>query len=394
MNGIELNRLGLQHRILRSLTLRLPSYQDPLTTLARQALTNELKGKQLDQGWVTLSIFSYAQKAVAKTNTYTFYGEQFTRDAAFLDAAVQYPQDVFVAAEALRCVPSFFAPVMSSIVTRNHRASKHLISKLLPVIEERIAAEEHGNTKGEAPHDYIQHIVKLYPDKTAGRALRMVQQTLALWFAGVHQPAMTIFYALVDLCTHPEYIERLRKEIDDSVHSIGSVDVNSLLLLDSFLKESARMNASESISLRRKALVPYHFKDGTSVPLGDWACVPQRAIMRDPSIYANADVFDGTRFMKNAARQSKTNGVAQSKFTDTSPFYPLWGLGKQACPGRFYAAYIIKIILVEIIQNYDIKLDSSPTRRCFTWRSSVLPIPSSTFMIRRRSFSDHDTQST
>lgn len=50
MNGVELNRLGMQHRILRSLSLQLPSLQIPLTVLVQEALASELKGKKCVNG--------------------------------------------------------------------------------------------------------------------------------------------------------------------------------------------------------------------------------------------------------------------------------------------------------------------------------------------------------
>lgn len=46
MNGVEPNRLGMQHRILRSLTLRLHSLQSPLTFLVQEALGDVLNGKK------------------------------------------------------------------------------------------------------------------------------------------------------------------------------------------------------------------------------------------------------------------------------------------------------------------------------------------------------------
>ena len=52
MNGVELNRLGMQHRILRSLSLRLPSLQAPLAVLVQEALVDELKGKTFVNGMV------------------------------------------------------------------------------------------------------------------------------------------------------------------------------------------------------------------------------------------------------------------------------------------------------------------------------------------------------
>ena len=41
---------------------------------------------------------------------------------------------------------------------------------------------------------------------------------------------------------HPEYVEPLRKEIESSAYQTWEATGNGLPLLDSFLKESARMN--------------------------------------------------------------------------------------------------------------------------------------------------------
>jgi hypothetical protein len=43
MNGIELNRLGMQRRILRNLSLRLDSYQQPITKLITAELRDALR---------------------------------------------------------------------------------------------------------------------------------------------------------------------------------------------------------------------------------------------------------------------------------------------------------------------------------------------------------------
>lgn len=54
MNGVELNRLDLQHRILRSLASNLPSMQSTLTLLANEALSRELDRKVPINGTVDL----------------------------------------------------------------------------------------------------------------------------------------------------------------------------------------------------------------------------------------------------------------------------------------------------------------------------------------------------
>jgi len=154
-----------------------------------------------------------------------------------------------------------------------------------------------------------------------------------------------MFYALVDLCTYTEYQEPLMKEIRDNIAEYGTLNFSKLTLMDSFLQESARVNASESsiklslcggdpsltlsaVSLRRKAMGSYVFKDGFHVESGDWICVPQRAIMRDPSIYPQAEVFDAFRFVNHSETEPPLSNTF--KFTDSRTFFPFWGLGKQA----------------------------------------------------------------
>lgn len=52
-------------------------------------------------------------------------------------------------------------------------------------------------------------------------------------------------YSLYDLCLHPEFVEPLRQEIaEQSTNPIPSFD--TMPLLDSFLKESSRLNSPES----------------------------------------------------------------------------------------------------------------------------------------------------
>ncbi|KAH7075664.1 cytochrome P450 [Paraphoma chrysanthemicola] len=380
MNGIELNRLGMQRRILRKLSLKLEGYQQPLTNLIATEMRDALSGRTGTTGaWTGIGIFSMTQKVVAMANTFTFYGHHFTGDQAFLEAALQYPRDVFIAAEVLRCVPSALSGPASWLATRGHRASNHMFAKLVPMVEERLRCgkEVSRNTQ----QDYVQYVIDLYPEDVPDRARRIVEQTLALWFASVHQPAITLYYAILDLCEHPHLQQQLLAEISASQSSDGSIDPLKLELLDSFLKESARLNTSESISLRRKAVQPFTFKDGTHVAAEDWVCVPQRPLLRDAAIYPNPDTFDPFRFMSHNTGTQKA-----SKFTDLSPDYPMWGLGKQACPGRFYASLIVKLVLIELIQSYDFRMETIPDKRYFTWRSSLIPRPNLQFQVRARRF--------
>lgn len=45
-------------------------------------------------------------------------------------------------------------------------------------------------------------------------------------------------------------------------------------------------------------------------------------------------------------------------------------------PGRFYASAVMKVILGQMILNYDCELLNPNEKRLFTWRSTILPKPS------------------
>ena len=74
--------------------------------------------------------------------------------------------------------------------------------------------------------------------------------------------------------------------------------------------------------MQRRAVSPYTFADGTYVPAKNWIAVPQRALMNDPAIYPNPDVFDGFRF---TTTDCDGNIKSKSRFTHPSWTYPYWG---------------------------------------------------------------------
>jgi hypothetical protein len=54
-------------------------------------------------------------------------------------------------------------------------------------------------------------------------------------------------------------------------------------------------------------------------------------------------------------------------------------------PGRFYAAACMKVLMGQIIMNYDMKLLDPEASRMFTWRSSMLPRPKTKMVFTPRS---------
>ncbi|KAH6605698.1 cytochrome p450 [Trichoderma cornu-damae] len=311
-------------RALRSLlTSHLPKFQPDLERVVKGALETELKDVQPD-GFAHANIFPLMKRLVTRVNCFIFFGEELSQNAGFTASALEFPQAVIFAAEFLRITPEFLMPLVASVATNRHKAAKTLYRYLVPIVEQRLAARD------------------LQPNEAAPFGLDQ------------------------------------------------SINWPWLPLLDSFIKESVRCSNSDAITCRRKALVPYTFQDGSSINKGDWACIPQRAMMRDSTRYRDSQTFDGFRFARANAqlRQHKQSADVpdqkESSLTDASPDWPIWGFGNTACPGRFYASLVTKLVLIRILDDWECKMPDPEAPRARTWRSSMVPRASTIVMFRQK----------
>jgi cytochrome P450 len=129
----------------------------------------------------------------------------------------------------------------------------------------------------------------------------------------------------------------------------------------------------------------YVFEDGTRLLHGDVACVPSQAIMLDPAIYGEDSAeFNPARFIEPSTRSTHFKNKA---FTELDPSYPIWGLGRHACPGRHYASLVLKISVLHALDKYDLKLGPpGPSKsRKFQFRSSMVPRGDAKILFRKRS---------
>lgn len=374
---------SIHSRVLRTvLTSHLTGLQSTTQKKICAALMDEVSiGTGTGEGWTGIRSFSMAKNIIRTANSTVFFGENLSRDKKFLTAALQYPDDLLITSEVLRFLPSALAPIAAPILMRNSRGSRVLVKHLVPMVKDRLETSLCPDPSSRKSLDCVQWIIDTNPRREPWSPEKIVQVVLGLWFASVHQLAITLVYALDDLCEHGDYIEPLRAGFQrHSEQGESTIDFDQLTLLDSFLKESARLHPSDSISVRRKALSSFTFSDGVRILRDEVACVPLRAIMRDPANYPGGEAFDGFRFVNKGG----TGNI--SKYTDGDVKFPLWGLGRRACPGRYYAVHALKIAVAHIILNYEVKMDDKQkhTSRNFNWRSATVPRSSTTLLFRER----------
>ena len=130
--------------------------------------------------------------------------------------------------------------------------------------------------------------------------------------------------------------------------------------------------------MRRYALKDTVLPDGTRFPKGSKLMVSVSDSWND-SIYPDAQTFDGYRFL----RMREEGDVANAQYVSTGSSVLGFGHGKQACPGRFFAANELKIALSHILLKYDFKLAPDTKPRSSTYGLFLQADSSARLMIRR-----------
>jgi len=131
------------------------------------------------------------------------------------------------------------------------------------------------------------------------------------------------------------------------------------------------MNSSppllQTVGMPRIVREPFTFSDGTYLPKGAYVAVPTYAIHSDGSNYPDPTSFVPFRFVDKA----KTTGH-KVDITATSTEFLEFGHGRHACPGRFFAATELKLMLALIVMKYDVKLEAPrPEKRWFLTSSKT-----------------------
>ncbi|KAI9875331.1 MAG: hypothetical protein M1830_008602 [Pleopsidium flavum] len=384
---------SIRYRVLRkALMLNIPTLYPVLSTKLAESLAAELARGETRGEWIHLSYSAVITAVTLRMTGLVFFGDSLLADPDFWPAAQRYSKEVAISGEVLQFTPTPMKLLVHAIVTRRNHSRNTMFKYLLPIVQ----SYQNGLDASHALEDkQLQpNLVRWMVEATYGKIYwtkeRIVQSILGSWMGAIDTVSMLLVHALNELGSHPEYIDSLRKEIEQS-SLLEYKNLENLPLLDSFLKEVGRMNPSDSISIRRKALQPYRFSDGgPHIPVGAVACVPVRAIMSDEANYQNATAFDGFRFTSAAAVAAvgatlSVNPVtASSRLTDVSPKYLLWGYGSDACPGRFYASCIMKMVLTHILTKYDFKLVDDRAPRTWSWRSYVIPKYTAKVMLQER----------
>ncbi|KAG5651807.1 hypothetical protein H0H81_007330 [Sphagnurus paluster] len=334
--------------------------------------------------WTNVVALPTIMKIVCRMSNRLFVGLPLCRDPDYRTLNVDYTVDVMKGAHIINVFPNLLKPLAGYLFTNVPSSQERAMAHLAPIIEERIRQQEqYGKDWPGKPNDYLSWLLDVAegPQRTV-RDLTM--RILGINFVSIHTTSMAFTQVLFDVATFPSYVPALREEIEQIIREEGltKASLGNMWKLDSFIKESQRLGGNSAATMSRKVLKDFTFSDGTLVPAGHTVAVPNCAMHHDEDNYGDPNNFDGFRFAN--LRESEDSSSKYQMVTLNSN-YMVFGYGRHACPGRFFAVNEIKALMVHVLLNYDVSFETNRGRPEDTWFGTLsAPDPSISVMFRKR----------
>lgn len=191
--------------------------------------------------WKPVRMADVFTQIISRASNRMMGGPALSRNHEWTATSINFTTDTWLAAQRLKRFPFFLRPIVQYFIPEMARIRAHaaIAQRVIsPIVNARRSNEDQ-------PLDLLQMLWDgAEPaDKTPDF---MAYTALAVSFAAIRTSSSVPTHLLFDLCAHPEYVEPLRREIEDLLHQEGEIftkkALNKLVKLDSFMKESQRFN--------------------------------------------------------------------------------------------------------------------------------------------------------
>ncbi|GKZ64894.1 hypothetical protein AnigIFM63309_000436 [Aspergillus niger] len=376
--------LSLRKTLIEDMHVNVPGFEQQMQALENDEIFQTTLKTKLTRNleWHEIPLSRSMLKIIAQLSSRVFLGDKICHNPKWLRVSVDYSIDLFQATFELRIYPRFLRPLASRFQPscRRLRADiREARSIIEPVIEERRKAKAIAKQEGRDPERH-EDTIEWLEEVANGRQYNPVSAQLLLSSAAVHTSSDMLTQVLYDLDGRQELIEALRDEIR-SVFKNGweRSSLAKLRLMDSVLKESQRLKPISSVSMRRMAEAPVTLSDGTIIPKDCKIIVP---CLRqwDEKYYPDPETFIPDRFLKLRNEPGYEHTAA---FANSSPNHLGFGLGRHACPGRFFAANEIKLALCHILMKYEFRVVGKKPEKV-VFGTMLAADPNGVIAVRRR----------
>lgn len=224
--------------------------------------------------------------------------------------------------------------------------------RLEEMVTKLIADRRASGREGE---DFLQTLMDAkYKSGAPLTEYEITGMLIAAMFAGHHTSSVTTAWALVELVRHPDYLSRVRAEIESSFgdgQEVGYASLRNVPLTENTVLEALRLHPP-LFMLVRVAQRDFVYK-GWFVEKGSWVLVSPTVSHLIPEFFKNPHVFDPSRF--EPGRDEAKRDYAYIPF----------GGGRHKCMGNAFALLQVKAILTLLLRKYDFELDQPEVKSDF-----------------------------
>ncbi|RBR26346.1 uncharacterized protein FIESC28_00846 [Fusarium coffeatum] len=341
------------HAIKANLTGSLPAFTPLLHGMVKKNMPNVLG---LYKDWTPVQIHDRVLRLVARNNARVFQGTAASLDEEWQSASTGYVLACFDCIRALKQWHPWLRPLVYRFIPERAAIKDQWAKGRKRVMASMLERKRKGGNI-ENPPTMLDHLSNGRNEHMADDVEMQLLHQMTLIAVGTVTTFSSTTQAIYDLAAHPEYVSILRQEVEsvprDQNGNFNRDSTSAMEKLDSFLKESQRLNSPDLTTFQRAAVADMTLPDGTFVPKGTKLEINTCSIHADKDFYENPKEFDGLRFYKMRQGPGQEN---KYKYSSVGRDDLSWGFGRHACPGRYLSAVNIKLILAELLMNYDIKL--------------------------------------
>ncbi|PTB65524.1 cytochrome P450 [Trichoderma citrinoviride] len=399
----------VMHKYLaRHLSTVIPNVDDEIQHAVDTAL-----GKDTDN-WKSIKLWNLWLDIVPHVTNRLLIGPEVCRNKQFLHGMINFTNDVVRNGLLLSLLPKVLHPIFGRLFSiSNYIHWRSSNTQAQPVIQRRLSAMMKKAAGDEEykdytpPEDFITWLIRqaLLDQKTFELdPIVISRRLLPIEFAAIHTTVLTGQLWMQDLLTSdPEtgILDILRAEITANKPSSGpwtKAAISKLVRLDSSIRESQRVSNFAATLIERTVVAQdgLHNPDlGWTLPKGSFVTVNLEGTHHDPDLYADPHSYDPLRYSRlreawdaksdeekkrDAEEGAKIRGLGM---VTTSAQHLAFGHGRHACPGRFFVAHELKLIMAHILLNYDIKLVGKLPEKQFLGGTCLPPLKAE-IQVRRK----------
>ncbi|GLJ37527.1 hypothetical protein SUGI_0762530 [Cryptomeria japonica] len=168
-----------------------------------------------------------------------------------------------------------------------------------------------------------------------------------IFAAGTDTSSITSEWAMAELLRHPEYMTKVREEIDVVVghgHHVEESDLVHLRYLRAVVKEVFRLHPVGGFLIPHISMKDTKIK-GFDIPKNTKVLINTYSLGRNPKVWSNPNDFDPKRFI--------TNDKDCVEFNDPDCKIVPFGAGRRGCPGATLGMKVVLLCLARLIHLFN-----------------------------------------